>query len=222
MITPSAIWDAFNDRFVNGPEQLWTHVQMSVASLLIAMAIAIPLGLLFAKSGRAGSIATTLVSGVGRAVPTFAVMALVAAIATIGFWPAVVGLVILGIPPILLNTVVGIREVDRGAVEASRGMGLTRAQILRQVELPLAVPLVFAGLKLSANQIVATAALAGLVGADGLGVIVLSGLLNAQDDVLLAGAIPIALLAIAAQLILTGIERAASPKGLRVARATRA
>lgn len=222
MITPSAIWDAFNDKFVNGPEQLWIHVQMSVASLLIAMAIAIPLGLLFAKSGRTGSIATTLLSGVGRAVPTFAIMALVAAIATIGFWPAVVGLVVLGVPPILLNTVVGIREVDEGAVEASRGMGLTRAQILRQVELPLAVPLVFAGLKLSANQIVATAALAGVVGAGGLGVIVQSGLLNAQDDVLLAGAIPIALLAIAAQLILTGIERLASPKGLRAARATRA
>ncbi len=222
MITPSAIWDAFNDPFVNGPEQLWIHVQMSLVALLIATAIAIPLGLVFAKSHRAGSVATTLVSGVGRAVPTFAVMALVAALVTIGFWPAVVGLVILGIPPILLNTVVGIREVDRGAVEAARGMGFTRRQVLERIEIPLAVPLVFAGLRLSANQIVATAALAGFVGAEGLGVIVQSGLFNAQDDVLLAGAIPIALLAIVAQLILTGIERLASPKGLRVARAARA
>lgn len=222
MTTPAEVWDAFTNPINDGPGQTWTHIRLSLIALVIATGLAVPLGLVLAKLGSAGSALTTLASGLGRAVPTFAVMALVAALSTIGFWPAVIGLILLGIPPILLNTVVGIREVDAGAVEASRGMGFTPPQVLRRVEVPLSLPLIFAGLKLSANQIVATAALAGFVGAGGLGVIVQSGLFNGQEDVLLAGAIPIALLAIGAQLALTGIERVVSPTGLRVARAARA
>ena len=221
MTTPAAVWDAFTNPINDGPGQTWTHIRLSLFALALAAAIAVPSGLVLAKLGKAGSAVTTLTSGLGRAVPTFAVMALVAALFTIGFWPAVVGLVLLGIPPILLNTVVGIREVDPGAVEASRGMGLTAPQVMRKVELPLSLPLIFAGLRLSTNQVVATAALAGFVGAGGLGVIVQSGLFNGQEDVLLAGAIPIAILAILAQLAISGVERAVSPKGLRLTRAAR-
>src|SRR5690606_37342638 len=147
-------------------------------------------------------------------------IALVLAVSSLGFWPAVIGLFGLGVPPILLNTYTGIRGVDPGAVEASRGMGLTAPQILARVELPLAVPLIFAGIRTSAVQIVATAALVGLVGVGGLGVIVQSGLANDQPDVLLAGAIPIALLAALAEALFGAAQWLLTPRGLRLARRT--
>jgi osmoprotectant transport system permease protein len=130
----------------------------------------------------------------------------------------VVALTLLGIPPILYNTFTGLREADPGALEAATGMGFTPTQVLLRVEFPLALPLIFAGIRTSAVQIVATAALAALVGADGLGVLVLSGLSNDQNAVLLAGAIPIALLALLAELVFGGAERLFTPKGLRISR----
>jgi osmoprotectant transport system permease protein len=130
----------------------------------------------------------------------------------------VLGLFALGVPPILLNAYTGVKEVDAGAIEASRGMGLTPLQVLGRVELPMAMPLVFAGVRTSAVQIVATAALAGVIGADGLGVIVQSGLANSQDDVILAGAIPITILAALAEALFAGAERLVTPKGLRIGR----
>ena len=102
--------------------------------------------------------------------------------------------------------------------EASRGMGFRPYQVLGRVELPIAMPLIFAGIRTSSVQIIATAALAGLVGADGLGVIVSSGLSNNQDDVILAGAIPITILAAASEVLFGGAERVATPRGLRISR----
>jgi osmoprotectant transport system permease protein len=145
-------------------------------------------------------------------------MALVLTLSTVGFWPAVIGLMALAVPPILVNTFTGIREVDPGAIEASRGMGLTGWQILTRVELPIALPLISAGIRTAAVEVVATATLAGLVGGGGLGKVVISGLDTGQDDVLLAGAIPVALLALAAQGIFGLTERLITPKGLRIAR----
>jgi osmoprotectant transport system permease protein len=171
-----------------------------------------------AKIGRVAAFLVVTIANLGRIVPEFAILGLIAALWTIGFIPAVVALFLLGIPPILVNTFTGVREVDAGALEAARGMGLTPLQILGRVELPLALPLIFAGIRTSAVQIVATAALAALVGAEGLGVIVLSGLSNSQNAVLLAGAIPIALLALMAELVFGGAERLLTPKGLRISR----
>ncbi len=111
-----------------------------------------------------------------------------------------------------------MKEVDPGVVEASRGMGFTPLQVLGRVELPIAMPLIFAGIRTSSVQIIATAALAGLVGAGGLGVIVSSGLANNQDDVILAGAIPITILAALSELVFGGAERLATPRGLRISR----
>ncbi len=137
-----------------------------------------------------------------------------------GFWPAVIGLTLLGIPPILVNTFTGIRDVDPATLDAARGMGLTSRQVLMRVEMPLALPLVFAGLRTSAVQVVATATLAGLVGAGGLGTLVLAGLGNDQVPVLLAGAIPVAILAILFEVTFAGIERLATPRGLRLTRSS--
>jgi osmoprotectant transport system permease protein len=211
-----AVWDAFQAN--DGWGQTWTHVKLSVTALVMATAVGLVLGVLCAKVGRVAAFLVVTVSNLGRTVPTFAIIALILALTSLGFWPAVFGLFLLGIPPILLNSYTGVREVDPGIVEASRGMGFRPLQVLGRVELPIAMPLVFAGIRTSAVQIVATAALAGLVGAGGLGVIVSSGLSNNQDDVILAGAIPITILAALAELVFGGAERLATPRGLRITR----
>lgn len=210
-----SIWQAFVDN--DGWQQLRTHIRLSVTALVIAALIGVSLGILCAKIGRLASFLVTAVASLGRTVPEFAIMALAVALTSIGFWPAVFALVLLGIPPILLNVFTGLRSVDGGVLEAARGMGMSGSQILTRVELPLAAPLTFAGIRVAAVQIVATAALAGLVGAGGLGVIVLSGLTNSQDDVMLAGAIPIALLALGAQALFSFAQRVSTPRGMRLA-----
>lgn len=216
MSWPADTWTAFEQN--GGWDQTVTHVRLSATSLAIAAAGGVAVGVACAKLGRASAFAVTTVANLGRTVPTFALIALIMAVTSLGFWPTVVGLTLLGLPPILLNATTGVMEADRGAVDAARGMGLTGVQVMRRVELPMAMPLVWAGVRNSSVQIIATAALAGVVGADGLGVIVQSGLANGQTDVLLAGAIPITILAIAAEGLFAGAERASTPRGLRLAR----
>jgi osmoprotectant transport system permease protein len=210
------IWDAFQEN--DGWEQTWVTIKLSITALGLATLAGLVLGVICAKVGRAAAFLVITVSNLGRTVPTFALIALILALTGLGFWPAALGLFLLGIPPILLNTFTGVKEVDPGAVEASRGMGFTPLQVLGRVELPMAMPLVFAGIRTSSVQIIATAALAGLVGAGGLGVIVSSGLSNNQDDVILAGAIPITILAALSELVFGGAERLATPRGLRISR----
>ena len=210
------IRDAFLEN--DGWEQTWVTIKLSLTALGLATLVGLVLGIVCAKVGRAAAFLVITVSNLGRTVPTFAIIALILALTGLGFWPAALGLFLLGIPPILLNTFTGVKEVDPGAVEASRGMGFTPLQVLGRVELPIAMPLIFAGIRTSSVQIIATAALAGLVGAGGLGVIVASGLANNQDDVILAGAIPITILAALSELVFGGAERLVTPRGLRISR----
>lgn len=209
-------WTAFTEN--EGWERLTQHVQLSAVSLGLACVAGVILGIACAKGGPIGAFGIAATGLIGRTIPTFAAMALVIAFTSIGFWPAVVGLTALGIPSILLNVATGIRGADPGAVEAARGMGLTPAQVLRRVELPLALPLAFAGLRTAAVMIVATAALAGAVGAGGLGVTIIAGLSNNQTDVLLAGAIPVTLLAVVAEGLVLAAHTLTTPKRLRRAR----
>jgi osmoprotectant transport system permease protein len=210
------IWDAFLEN--DGWEQTWVTIKLSLTALALATAVGLALGIVCAKVGRGAAFLVVSIGNLGRTVPTFALIALVIALTSIGFWPAVFGLFLLVIPPILLNPFTGVKEVDRGVVEASRGMGLRPLQILGRVELPIAMPLIFAGIRTSSVQIIATAVLAGLLGAGGLGVIVASGLANNQDDVILAGAIPITILAALSELAFGGAERLVTPRGLRISR----
>ena len=205
-----------NQELVN--QAFWEHVHLCAVALALGMATGVVLGIVCAKVGRIAGYVVILIGNLGRTVPTFAVMALALTLTTIGFWPAAFALYLMAVPPILLNTFTGIRNTDAGAVEAARGMGFTGPQVLLRVELPSAVPLISAGVRTAAVEVIATAALAGLVGAGGLGKIVQSGLDTGQDDVLLAGAIPIALLALGAQGLFALIERLITPRGLRVAR----
>lgn len=209
----SAVWDAFRDN--EGWLRVRQHAGLSAVPLAFALAIGIPLGVLAGRLGRVGSFVVAGSAFITRMVPTFAVMALVMALTSIGFWPAVVGLVLLGIPSILLNTATGIREADPHAIDAARGMGYTEPQILARLQLPLALPHVAAGLRTAAVLTVSTAALAGLIGADGLGVTIAAGFSNNQDDVLLAGAIPVTAMALTADVLLVGLQHLLTPAGMR-------
>jgi osmoprotectant transport system permease protein len=148
-------------------------------------------------------------------VPELAAIALIAAVVGVGFWTLVVVLAVLGIPPILTNAFVGIRQVDRAPVDAARGMGMTEAEILFRVELPLAIPTVMAGIRGATIAIVATATIAPLAGVLTLGDFIINNNVYGPDG-LLAGGIMVALLALALEFSLAALQRALTSDGLKV------
>lgn len=185
------------------------HLQYTGLAVLLACLVALPIGLLLGHTGRGGALAVA-VSNVGRAVPTLGVLVLLA-ISPLGqsTTTVVLALALFGIPPLLTNTYVGMREVDPDAVQAAQGMGMGPWQVLRQVELPLAFPLVAAGFRTAVLQVVATATLAAAIGLGGLGRYLIDGL-GSQDDVqVLAGAILVAVLALVIEVLLGGLQRLA-------------
>lgn len=193
--------------------RVWEHLQISAVSVLAAMVIALPIGLLIGHIGRGGFVAVNL-TNIGRAVPTFAILVLAAQIFGIGFKPAFIALVALSVPPLVTNTYTGISEVDPEVREAAKGMGFTGWQLLTRVELPMALPLVMAGIRTSAVQLVATATLAALVGLGGLGRYVVDGLATRNFPEVFAGAFLVAVLSLATELVLGLVQRRVVPVGL--------
>jgi osmoprotectant transport system permease protein len=197
-------------------ELAWPHLQLSAAAMGLACAIAIPLGLWLGHRGKGGFLAINA-SNVGRAVPSLALIAFFMAYLGTGFANLTVALVLLAIPPILTNAYTGVRQVDRDTVDSARGMGMTGAQVVRRVELPLALPLIFGGIRTSAVNVVATATIAPLAGVVTLG----DPIINVNtygDEGRLAAAIVVALLAIATEVVLGMAQRAVTPRGLKVQR----
>jgi osmoprotectant transport system permease protein len=204
--------DPFNWTRTDGIlDLLVQHLTISAAAVLIAMVIAIPVGVLLGHTGRGGGF-TVALSNVSRAVPTLALLT-VFAVTPIGFGPTAttIALALFAIPPILTNTYVGFREVDRDVVEASRAMGLSGRQVVVQAELPLAAPLLMTGVRTAAVQVVATATLAALVAGGGLGRIINLGFGQQDYGVVLAGAILVAVLAVATELVLSALSWALTP-----------
>ena len=201
---------------------MWTQIWLSVLALAIAVAIALPVGLYFGHRGR-GELLAVAVGNAGRAIPELGLIALMVAFIGVGVLNVTIALMIIGIPPILTNTFVGIRQVDRDALEAARGMGMTELEVIRRIELPLAVPLIMGGVRTAAINIVATATIASIAGVSTLGDFIINHA-NFGDDGLLAGAILVGLLALAFELVLAGLQRLFTPRGLelqrRAARAT--
>ncbi len=223
------------DWFLNGDH--WTgkegipnltrqHIEMTVTALVFAALLAIPVGLWLGHKQR-GGFAAINVSNFGRALPSYALLLFGVTYFGIGnppSWltsigvnsiPVFIALVLLGIPPILTNTFVGMSGVDADLRESARGMGMSGAQSLRKVELPVALPLIMTGIRTAAVAIVATATLAALVDAGGLGRLIVDG--QGEQDLprLFAGALCVALLAIAVEYGLAAIQRMVVPKGLR-------
>jgi osmoprotectant transport system permease protein len=199
------------------PVRTWEHLVLSGTSLAVVCALALPLALWLGHIGKGGVLAIN-VTNIGRAVPVFAVLVLLA-IGPIGLGvtATVIALILFGIPPVLTNAYVGMREVDRDTVEAARGMGMTGWQMLRQVELPLALPLILTGIRLAAVQIIATATLGAFVLGGGLGRFINAGFGRQDQAELVSGAILVAALALTVEGVFELLQRHLDPRR-RVAR----
>ena len=199
------------------PTRLLEHIQLSAESVAIAMLIALPLGILLGHYGRFGNVAINI-SNVGRALPSFGILVIAFQIWGLGDLPIIVSLTALAIPPMVTNSYVGLHEVDPDIKDAARGMGYRGLAQLLRVELPLAVPLVMAGIRTSAVQVVATATLAALIAGGGFGRYIVDGLDQQDYTKLFAGALLVAVLALATELSLGGLERLLTPRGIRLLR----
>jgi osmoprotectant transport system permease protein len=182
--------------------------ELAFTALGIAILIALPLGLWLGHRHR-GLFLALGVSSVGRALPSIALIGLFIAWLGVGFWNNTVALVVLAVPPILTNSYFAIAGVDRDVVEAARGMGLTERQILTQVELPLGLPLLLAGIRIAAVFVIATATIAGFAGGGGLGDIMVNPVTYGQSGVL-AAAFVVAAIALLTAFALSLVQRAAT------------
>lgn len=197
---------------------LWEHLKLCAAAMGLALVIALPIGLVLGHTGKGSFLAITT-SNVGRAVPSIALIALF-----IAFFPrspeflnVTLALALLAIPPILTNAYVGVQQTDRDAVDAARGMGLSGGQIIRWVELPLALPLIFGGIKTSTVNVIATATIAPLVGVVTLGDPLVAFAVYGREGQIGASII-VAALAIAAEVGLSAVQRAVTPAGIKLER----
>nr|WP_218886439.1 ABC transporter permease subunit [Kineococcus aurantiacus] len=208
------------------PHLLLAHLQYTALAVLVGFVIAFPLGLLIGHTGR-GAFWAINAGNAGRSLPTLGLLSLlVVYMSSQGFLPVLIALVVLVVPPILTSTYAGLRSVDPNAVDAARGMGMSSAQVLFRVELPMALPVVFGGVRAAVLQVVATATVAAYVGLSGLGRLLVDGLALNDYGRMVAGAVVVAVLAVVLDLLLGLVQRyAVSPgitgRGLRRARGTR-
>ena len=192
----------------------WEHLLLSGAAMAIALVIALPLGLWLGHKHR-GSFLAVNVANLGRALPSLAVIAVGFVFLGVGFWSVALALVVLAIPPILTNAYVAVDSVQADAVEAARGMGMTDRQIITRIELPLALPLIFAGIRTATVFVVATATIAAVAGGGGLGDIIVNQAGYGLEGVI-GAAICVSVLALAADGAVGLLQRALTPAGLRV------
>jgi osmoprotectant transport system permease protein len=195
------------------PYRVLQHVGISLVSLLIAMAVALPLGLYIGHTRRGQAFAVNL-ANVGRAIPSLAAIAIVVPFTQAldparGFnlYPTVIAMIVLAIPPILVNTYAGVSGVDADLVESARAMGMTERQVLSRVELPVAVPIIVGGIRSASVQVIATATLGAIYGLGALGGFIVEGIAQNDDGQLFAGVVLVALLALLAEGGLALVQR---------------
>ena len=195
-------------------ELMLNQLELTVLALALALVVAMPIGLYLGHRGVGETLAVGL-GNVGRAVPELALIALMASVIGVGLLNMTIALAVLGLPPILTNAFVGIRQVDRATVDAARGIGMTEPEILFKVEVPLAIPTLMAGIRGATIAIVATATIAPLAGVLTLGDFIINRNVYGEDGVL-AGAILVALLALALEFALAGLQRLLTARGLKL------
>lgn len=182
------------------------HMEVSVIAVVLSVVIAVPLGILITRHRKMAHLVVNS-ANVGQTVPSLAILGMVIPVLGIGLKPAIFALVLRGVLPIINNTHSGIINVDRSVIEAGRGMGMRNREILRLVELPLSFPVIMAGIRTATVLSISVATLAALIGAGGLGDLIFQGIVMADRNLLLAGSVPTALLAIGADLLLGWLER---------------
>jgi osmoprotectant transport system permease protein len=193
--------------------RLLRHLQLVFVAFAVVTAVGVPVGVLLAKAGRWLGVVVFLVANLGQAVPSVGLLVLFYAFLGLGVWPTLIALSVYGLLPVLRNTMVGVQGVDPAAVEAARGMGMSAWQALWRVELPLASPVIFAGLRTSLVLIVGTATLGNFVGGGGLGDVIDAGI-GSSDRIVLVGAVMVATMALLADWALSLVERVVVPRRL--------
>jgi osmoprotectant transport system permease protein len=188
----------------------WEHIQLTLVALFIGNLIALPLGILLTRKRKLAE-AVIGITSVFQTIPSLALLGFMIPFFGIGFGPAIVALSIYALLPILRNTYTGILGVSQAVVDAGTGMGMTSRQVLFMIEIPLALPIIMAGIRTATVMVIGVATLAALVGAGGLGDIIFRGIAMARQDLILAGAIPAALLSMIFDYILKRIEIAVQP-----------
>jgi len=193
------------------------HFYISMFALLLAIVVAVPLGILLSKTQRTANVVLT-VAGVLQTIPTLAVLAIMIPIFGVGKTPAIVALFIYVLLPILNNTIIGIQNIDSNLREAGRSMGMTNFQLMKDVELPLALPLILSGIRLSSVYVISWATLASYVGAGGLGDFIFNGLALFEPSMIITATILVTAIALIVDYVLSLIEKWVVPKGLKVSR----
>jgi osmoprotectant transport system permease protein len=203
------------------PQRLLEHVGLSALSLIIAIAIALPAGLAIGHTRRGSAVAANL-ANIGRAIPSLAVIGIVipftAAIdPQLGFkvYPTLVAMIILAVPPILVNAEAGVAGVDPELVESARAMGMLEGQVLGRVEIPVALPVILAGIRSGATQIVATMTLGAIFGSGGLGRFLVEGIAQNDNGKIFGGVVLVAALSLATEATFALLQRLATSPGLR-------
>jgi len=198
------------------PARLLEHLGYTVLTLLIALVIAVPIGAWIGHTGRGGFIVVGSANGL-RALPTLGLLVLIVGATGLGLLGPITALVILAVPPILAGTYAGVRNVDPAVVDAARGMGMRGREVLLGVELPNALPLVLGGIRSSALQVISTATIAAYVALGGLGRYIIDGLAVRDYPQMIAGSLLVAVLAVAVDLLLAGLQKLIVSPGLRSA-----
>ncbi|MEK3980349.1 ABC transporter permease [Psychrobacillus sp. FSL K6-2836] len=194
-------------------EAFMQHIYLSFIALAVGIAIALPLGILVARYRRVAEPVIGI-TAIFQTIPSLALFGFLVPLIGIGAKTALIALIIYALLPILRNTYTGISNIDESMIEAGRGMGMTKSQLLWQIEFPLALPFIMAGIRTATVLTVGIATLATFVGAGGLGDVIYRGLQSYNNSLVLAGALPVALLAILFDLLLKWIEKRATPKGM--------
>ncbi|ADC86693.1 ABC transporter permease [Staphylococcus lugdunensis] len=193
------------------------HFQISIIALLLAIVIAVPLGILLSKTKKTANIVLTI-AGVLQTIPTLAILALMIPIFGVGKTPAIVALFVYVLLPILNNTILGVKNIDKNVIQAGTSMGMTRLQLMKDVQLPLALPMIISGIRLSSVYVISWATLASYVGAGGLGDLVFNGLNLYQPPMIITAAILVTAIALIVDFLLSLVEKWVVPKGLKVSR----
>jgi osmoprotectant transport system permease protein len=196
--------------FLENQSRFWAavarHLEFSGIALAISVLLCVPLGIWIARRVRLAEYVISFFGAI-RLVPSLAILFLVLPYLGTGRNPALLALTVLAIPPVLINSYVGIRSVDRAVVEAARGMGMSSWQVLRQVEIPLALPAMLAGIRIAAVEVISSATLAAFIGGGGLGDFITRGFAVNESRIMLVGAIPVALLALLSEALFSALQR---------------
>lgn len=210
METLTDVWNFIRDDPDRFNSLLGSHLRISLTALAFSMLLYIPLGVLFARSQRFGSSAVGFISAF-RVIPSLALIFVFVPILGFGYQPALLALIILAAPPLILNTFAGLKNVDRATIEAAQGLGMNNAQVFFKVQLPLALPVILAGIRSASVEIFASATLASLIGVRTLGQYIFTGISLLDTTYLLVGGIPIVILVLLAEVFLGGLERVTTP-----------